>query len=181
MSRVGKVPIRVPKGVEVTINGSQVRVKGPKGELSQSFHQDMIIALDDDLLTVSRPSDNRLHRSLHGLTRTLLANIVEGVSQGFQKTLEIVGVGYRAQMTGGKLMLQVGYSHQVEIVPPPSITLEVEGNNRIHVRGIDRQMVGQIAAKIRAVKPPDPYKGKGIRYAGEQVRLKPGKGAVKTI
>ena len=175
MSRVGIKPISVPQGVKVAISGSEVAVKGPKGELSWTFHPDMIIALQDRTLTVSRPSDGKTHRSLHGLTRSLLANMIEGVTNGFQQGLELVGMGYRAQKSGDKLLLQVGYTHPVEITPPPGISLDVEGNNRVIVSGIDKQLVGQLAAQIRMVKPPDSYVGKGIRYVGEVVRLKPGK------
>ncbi len=157
------------------IKGSEVTVKGPRGELSRSFNPAISISLDNGNITVSRPSDNRLHRSLHGLTRSLLANMVEGVSKGFQKDLEIVGVGYRAQKVGEKVVLQVGYSHPVEIAPPPEVSVVLVGASRISVQGIDKELVGDVAAKIRAVKPPDHYKGKGIRYAGERVRLKPGK------
>ena len=175
MSRIGKAPIDIPSGVTVNINGSHVAVSGPKGDLKRNLCDEMKIALDNNVVTVSRPSDNRQHRSLHGLTRTLVANMVIGVSQGFEKNLEIVGVGYRAEKAGEKLVLRVGYSHLVEIIEPKGITIEVEGNNKIKVSGIDKELVGQIAAEIRAVRPPDSYKGKGIRYAGEMVRLKPGK------
>ena len=175
MSRIGKMPILVPQGVEVIIKGSEVRVKGPQGELSRSFDPALSISLNDDNITVSRPSDDRIHRSVHGLTRSLLANMVEGVSKGFNKELELVGVGYRAQKVGEKLVLQVGYSHPVEVMSAPGVSVEVVGTNRISVKGIDKELVGDVAAKIRAIKPPDSYKGKGIRYAGERVRLKPGK------
>ncbi len=175
MSRIGRLPITVPRGVAVNIKDSEVAVKGPKGELSRSFNRDMAIALKDNVLVVSRPSDSRAHRSLHGLTRSLLANMVEGVSKGYQKDLEIVGVGYRVEKQGDKVMLRVGFSHLVEVVPLPGVTIEVEGNNRIKVIGIDKGQVGEMAARIRALRPPDAYKGKGIRYAGETVRLKPGK------
>ena len=175
MSRIGKMPIPLPQGVEVSVRGNEVTVKGPKGELSRSFSPAISISLNGDSIMVSRPSDNRVHRSLHGLTRSLLANMVEGVSQGFQKSLELVGVGYRAQMVGGKLVLQVGYSHSVEVLPRPGVSLAVVGTNRINVEGIDKELVGDVAAKIRAIRPPDHYKGKGIRYAGERIRLKPGK------
>jgi large subunit ribosomal protein L6 len=175
MSRVGIKPISVPEGVKVAISGSEVAVKGPKGELSRTFHPDMIITLQDGTLTVSRPSDGKPHRSLHGLTRSLLANMIEGVTNGFQQGLELVGMGYRAQKSGDKLLLQVGYTHPVEVASPPGISLDVEGNNRVIVSGIDKQLVGQVAAQIRMVKPPDSYVGKGIRYVGEVVRLKPGK------
>jgi large subunit ribosomal protein L6 len=175
MSRIGRMPIPLPQGVEVHIKGNEVRVKGPNGELSRSFDSAIAISLNQDTLTVSRSSDNRIHRSLHGLTRSLLANMVEGVSKGFKKELEIVGIGYRAQKVGEKVMLQVGYSHQVEIVPISGVSVNVPEPQRISVQGIDKQLVGEVAAKIRAVRPPDRYKGKGIRYAGERVRLKPGK------
>lgn len=176
MSRVGRRPIPVPAGVEVTIQGSQVWVKGPRGELTRSFHPALSLRLAEGVLTVSRPSDQRQHRALHGLTRTLLANMVEGVSSGFRKDLELVGVGYRAQQAGEKVVLQVGYSHPVEWAPPSGISLAVEGTNRIGVMGIDKQLVGEVAAQIRRVRPPEPYKGKGIRYAGEVVLRKAGKG-----
>ena len=175
MSRVGRTPITVPQGVTVNIKQDQVTITGPNGELQRHFHPDMSITLQDDSLLVSRPSDNREHRSTHGLTRSLLANMVEGVSSGFEKTLEIVGVGYRAEKAGDKLVVRVGYSHQVEVSPLPGVSLDVEGANRIKVSGIDKEVVGEMAAKIRAIRPPDAYKGKGIRYAGEAVRLKAGK------
>ena len=175
MSRVGRQPIAVPPAVKVNIEGARVTVTGPKGELSRQFHPDIGIRLDDGQLLVSRPSDRPQHRSLHGLTRSLLANMVAGVSEGFTKALELHGVGYRAQMQGQKLVLQVGYSRPVEITPPPDITLTVEGTNRVVVQGTSRELVGQVAANIRAVRSPDPYKGKGIRYQGERVRHKAGK------
>ncbi|MEE8354152.1 MAG: 50S ribosomal protein L6 [Dehalococcoidales bacterium] len=175
MSRIGKAPIPVPPGVSVIIEGSEVVVKGPKGELSRRFSPDMAIVLDGDTLTVSRPSDDRRHRSLHGLTRTLLANMVEGVTNGFERALDIVGVGYRAEQRGEKLVLNVGFSHQVEVVPLPGVTLSVEGSNRMKVAGINKEDVGEMAARIRRIRPPDAYKGKGIRYGGEVVRLKAGK------
>jgi large subunit ribosomal protein L6 len=175
MSRVGKSPINVPHGVVVNIKRNRVSVTGPKGELNRTFSPDMKIKLDDDVLTVNRPSDGRQHRSLHGLTRTLLANMVRGVSQGFEKELEIVGVGYKAEKSDDKLVLRVGYSHLVEMTPPPGIVIDIEGTNKIKVKGIDKEAVGQMAAEIRAVRPPDAYKGKGIRYIGEVIRLKPGK------
>jgi large subunit ribosomal protein L6 len=175
MSRIGKMPISVPSGVKVNIEGNTVTVSGPKGELSRSLPGEMRINLEGNTLTVSRPSDNTQHRSYHGLTRSLLANMVEGVSQGFEKILEIVGVGYRAEKTGNNLTLRIGYSHLVEVVPLPGTSLDVEGNNRIKVTGANKEIVGEMAAKIRAIRPPDAYKGKGIRYAGETVHLKPGK------
>lgn len=175
MSRIGRMPIPLPQGVEVEIKGNEVWVKGPKGELSRSFNPAIAISLNEGTLTVSRPSDDRIHRSLHGLTRSLLANMVEGVSKGFQKDLELVGVGYRAQKVGEKVVLQVGYSHPVEITPLSGVSVVVVEVQRLSVQGIDKELVGDVAAKIRAVRPPDHYKGKGIRYAGERVRLKPGK------
>jgi len=175
MSRVGRMPINKPPGVTVTIEGVEVTVKGPRGELRRSFTPDMTIAENDDSLVVTRPSDNREHRALHGLTRSLLANMVEGVTNGFEKTLEIVGVGYRAEKSGDNLVIRIGYSHPVEVKPLPGVSLAVEGANRIKVSGINKEMVGQMAAEIRSIRPPDAYKGKGIRYAGEVVRLKAGK------
>ena len=175
MSRVGLMPITVPQGVAVSIKQDGVTVTGPKGELHRRFHPDMAITLDNDTLTVSRPSDNREHRSLHGLTRSLLANMVEGVATGFVKQLEIVGVGYRAEKVEDKLVIRIGFSHLVEVSPMPGVSLDVEGNNRIKVTGIDKEVVGEMAARIRAIRPPDAYKGKGIRYGGELVRLKAGK------
>lgn len=175
MSRVGRMPITVPQGVAVNIKQDEVTVSGPKGELRRRFHTDMSITLDNNTLMVSRPSDNRVHRSLHGLTRSLLANMVEGVAGGFEKGLEIVGVGYRAEKVGDKLVIRIGFSHPVEVSPLPGLSLSVEGGNRIKVTGIDKEVVGEMAARIRAIRPPDVYKGKGIRYVGETVRLKAGK------
>jgi large subunit ribosomal protein L6 len=169
------MPVAVPEGVAVDIKGSEVTVTGPKGQLSRCFSPDMTITLSDNNLIVSRPTNDRIHRSLHGLTRSLLANMVAGVSNGFEKKLEIVGVGYRAQEAGDKMILNVGYSHPVELLPPPGVSLAAEGANRIKVTGISKEAVGEMAAKIRAIRPPDKYKGKGIRYAGEVVRLKAGK------
>ncbi len=169
------MPIAVPPGVKVNIEGDRVTVSGPKGELSRSLPSEMLINLEGDVLSISRPSDSKKHRSYHGLTRSLLANMVDGVSKGFEKALEIVGVGYRAEKSGDKLIIRIGYSHPVEVMPLPGTTLNVEGNNRIIVSGINKEVVGQMAAEIRAIRPPDAYKGKGIRYAGETVRLKPGK------
>jgi len=169
------MPITVPPGVGVDIKQDEVMVKGPKGELRRCFNRDMSITLNDNSLVVSRPSDSKVHRSLHGLTRSLLANMVEGVTNGFEKNLEIVGVGYRAEKVGDKLVIRVGYSHPVEVLPLPGVTLDIEGANRIKVSGISKEVVGEMAARIRAIRPPDAYKGKGIRYAGEVVRLKAGK------
>ena len=175
MSRIGKMPVVVPNGVSIDIDQGEVTVKGPRGELRRQFNPDILIELREDTLTVSRPSDDRAYRSLHGLTRSLLANMVEGVTDGFNRTLEIVGVGYRAEKRDDNLVINIGFSHPVEVVPLPGITLETEGNNRIKVSGIDKEVVGEMAARIRAIRPPDAYKGKGIRYSGEVVRLKPGK------
>ena len=175
VSRIGKMPIPIPSSVEVRVEGTQVTVKGPKGELSRQLDPALGVEVSDGQLTVKRPTDQPRHRALHGLTRSLLANMVTGVSQGFSKVLELQGVGYRAQKQGDNLVLSVGFSHPVQIVPPPGIQLGVEGTSRLVVQGIDKQLVGQVAADIRAVRPPDPYKGKGIRHVGEKVRRKAGK------
>ena len=176
MSRVGRMPITVPQGVMVSISKeNEVTVTGPRGELRRRFSPDMSIALNNSNLIVSRPSDSKEHRSLHGLTRSLLANMVEGVTNDFEKNLEIVGVGYRAEKADDKLVIRVGYSHTVEVLPLPGITLTVEGANHIKVTGINKEAVGEMAAQIRAIRPPDAYKGKGIRYAGELIHLKAGK------
>jgi len=180
MSRIGKQPIPVPSSVQVQIEGLAITVKGPKGELHRRVHPDMRLHLEDGQITVTRPSDQPEHRALHGLTRALLANMVTGVEQGFSKTLEMQGVGYRAQKSGQGIQVAVGFSHPVDVPAPEGITLEVEGNNIIHVRGVDKELVGQIAATIRSIRPPEPYKGKGIRYQGEHVRRKAGK-AGKTL
>lgn len=175
MSRIGRKPITVPPGVEIAMKEGDVTVKGPKGELSRRFSPDISVTRQEDSLIVSRPSDSKEHRSLHGLTRTLLANMVEGVSSGFEKYLEIVGVGYRAEQSGDKLVVRVGYSHPVTVTPLPGVSLNAVSANRIRVSGINKEAVGEMAAEIRTIRPPDAYKGKGIRYAGEVVRLKPGK------
>ncbi|MFA5843737.1 MAG: 50S ribosomal protein L6 [Coriobacteriia bacterium] len=177
MSRIGKQPIPVPSGVEVIVEGPSVSVKGPKGSLNGTFHPDMEIGLDEGVITVSRPSDSRDHRSLHGLTRTLVNNMIVGVSEGFARNLEIVGVGYRAVLKGSDLELALGFSHPVVYPAPAGITFEVPAPTRITVRGIDKQQVGQVAAEIRKIRPPEPYKGKGVRYEGERVRRKLGKTA----
>jgi large subunit ribosomal protein L6 len=177
VSRIGKQPIPVPSGVEVKIDGSTVTVKGPKGELSGTFDDQIKIAMDEGAVVVTRPSDERQHRSLHGLTRSLVNNMVVGVSEGFSKNLEIVGVGYRASMKGSDLEMLLGFSHPVLIKAEPGITFEVPQPTRITVRGIDKQRVGQVAAEIRGWRPPEPYKGKGVRYEGEHVRRKLGKTA----
>jgi large subunit ribosomal protein L6 len=175
MSRIGVKPITVPPNVEVTIDGAHVRVTGPRGTLERDLPPEMIIEREDGMLVVRRPSDERRHRALHGLTRTLLDNMVTGVTAGFRKELEISGVGYRAQLVGKALVLALGYSHLVRVTPPDGITFTVEGQNRVAVTGIDKELVGQEAARIRAVRPVEPYKGKGVRYAGERVRRKAGK------
>jgi large subunit ribosomal protein L6 len=177
VSRIGKQPIPVPSGVDVTIDGTTVTVKGPKGELKQTFSELITIEKQGDSLVVTRPDDTREARSLHGLTRTLVANMVHGVSEGFSKNLEIVGVGYRAVLKGSDLELALGFSHPVVVKPEPNISFEVPAPNRITVRGIDKQRVGQVAAEIRAWRKPEPYKGKGVRYEGEYVRRKLGKAA----
>ncbi len=175
MSRIGKKPIEIPSGVTITNNNNTVTVKGPKGELTRSFHSDMFIQLEDNILTVARPSDSKEHRTLHGTTRALLFNMVHGVSTGFEKGLELIGVGYRAQKQGKKLVLNVGYSHPVEIEPEEGVEVEVPSNTKVIVKGISKERVGALAANIRDVRPPEPYKGKGIRYEGEYVRRKEGK------
>lgn len=175
MSRIGKQPIAIAKNVELSIDGGTVRVKGPKGELVRTFPEGIGVALEDGKAVVTRPNDEKQSRALHGLSRSLLNNMVIGVSDGFTKTLELQGVGYRATQAGPAISLAVGYSHPVEVSPPDGIQLEVEGTTKVHVRGIDKELVGQVAANIRKVRKPEPYKGKGIRYLGEYVRRKAGK------
>jgi large subunit ribosomal protein L6 len=176
MSRVGKKPIEVPADVTVTVaDGNVVTVKGPKGEMTRTFNKDIAIVLEENVLTLSRPSESKEHRTIHGTTRALLANMVLGTSQGFERVLELVGVGYRAQLQGNKLVLNVGYSHPVEFTPEEGLSVEVPANTRVIVRGIDKERVGALASNIRATRPPEPYKGKGIRYEGEKVRRKEGK------
>lgn len=175
MSRVGRKPVVIPEGVEVTINGQEVTVKGPKGTLTRTFHKDMTIKKEGNQLIVERPSDDKFHKALHGTTRSLLANMIEGVTNGFSKTLELVGVGYRAAKSGKNVTLNVGYSHPVIIEPDPGIELEVPEQTKIVVKGIDKEAVGQMAAKIRKIREPEPYKGKGIKYADEVIRRKEGK------
>ncbi|MBN6204904.1 50S ribosomal protein L6 [Ralstonia pickettii] len=177
MSRIGLKPVEIPAGVEVKLEGNKMRVKGPKGELSRELHKEMTITIEDNQITVSRPSDQKEHRSLHGTTRTLIGNMVEGVTKGFEKSLEISGVGYRAQKQGNKLVVNAGYSHPVEIDPIDGIEIDVPKNTQLTVKGIDKELVGAVAANIRAIRPPEPYKGKGIRYVGEYVRRKEGKTA----
>jgi len=175
VSRIGKKPIPVPAGVEVTIDGTNVAVKGPKGELSKSFYELLTITREGDEIIVTRPDDSRTSRAMHGLTRTLLNNMIVGVSAGFAKKLELQGVGYRAALKGNNIELSLGFSHPVIVEPEPGITFEVPDNTHIIVKGIDNQRVGQVAADIRGYRPPEPYKGKGIRYEGEKVRRKLGK------
>ncbi len=178
MSRVGKLPIPLPTGVEVALDGPDVTVKGPKGELSRRFNSELSITLADDEVVVARPTDQARHRALHGLTRSLLANMVTGVSEGFERVLEIHGVGYRAEQRGSGLVINVGFSHPVEVPAPEGIQLSLDSPTVIRVSGIDKQAVGQVAAEIRRIRPPEPYKGKGIRYRGEYVRRKAGKATV---
>lgn len=175
MSRVGKKIIEIPAGVEIKIDGNTVTVKGPKGELTNTFNEEMTYKLEDNTLEVVRPSDSKAHKTIHGTTRALIANMVEGVSKGFEKNLELIGVGYRAQMQGKNLILNVGYSHPIEIVAEDGITLSVDKNTKVKVEGINKERVGAIASNIRATRPPEPYKGKGVRYEGEYVRRKEGK------
>jgi large subunit ribosomal protein L6 len=177
MSRIGKEPIEIPGGVTVALEGHRVTVEGPKGTLTQDVSPEMIVTVTEGAVRVERPSDARDHRALHGLTRTLVANMVEGVTNGYEKRLEIQGVGYRAALQGQTLEVQVGFSHPVHFEPPEGIEFEVPAQNRITVRGIDKQLVGQVAANIRDTRKPEPYKGKGIRYEGEYVRKKAGKAA----
>lgn len=176
MSRVGRLPIEVPAGVEVKIDGANVKVKGPKGEMEFTFNPEISIKQEDGLILVERPTDQPMHRALHGTTRTIIDNMVVGVSKGFERVLEIEGVGYRAEMNGDNLVVNVGYSHPVVVEPPKGISFEADLKTRqIKVLGYDKQAVGQVAANIRKIRPPEPYKGKGIRYQGEYVRRKPGK------
>ena len=169
------MPIPLPQGVEATVSGRRVTVKGPRGELDQEVDPDMRVEVRDGQLLVLRPSDQPRHRAMHGLTRALLANMVTGVSEGFSKQLEMQGVGYRVQMQGSDLVLAIGYSHPVQVAPPAGIEFEVDGTSKITIKGVNKQLVGQVAADVRKIRPPEPYKGKGIRYAGEYVRRKAGK------
>jgi large subunit ribosomal protein L6 len=176
MSRIGKQPIAIPAGVEVELKeGNTVTVKGPKGEMTRTFHPTMQISKEDGKVLIARPSDDKFERSLHGLTRSLLHNMVDGVTKGFSKKLEITGVGYRAQLQGNTLVLHLGYSHQIDMIPPEGIKVEVPDQNHIIVSGCDKQVVGEFAAKIRGKRPPEPYKGKGIKYSDEHIRRKEGK------
>ena len=179
MSRIGRKPVTVPKGVTVQLQGHDVAVKGPRGELRRRLHPEMQIALDKDQFTVARPSEEKRHKALHGLTRTLVQNMVEGVSKGFSKTLEIQGVGYKAEAKPYGVNLIVGYSHPVKYEAPKGIKISVDNNTVVKIEGADKELVGQVAAELRSVRPPEPYKGKGIRYQGEQVRRKAGKTGAK--
>jgi large subunit ribosomal protein L6 len=179
MSRIGKKPVTVPKGVTLQLQDHTVAVKGPKGELRRTLHEDMELAFDKDQFTVARPSDEQKHKALHGLTRTLVQNMVEGVSKGFSKTLEIQGVGYKAEAKPYGVNLIVGYSHPVKYEAPKGIKISVDNNTTVKIEGADKELVGQVAAELRSVRPPEPYKGKGIRYVGEQVRRKAGKTGAK--
>ncbi len=178
MSRIGKKPVVIPKGVDIKLDGHVFTAKGPKGELEKTFHADIGINVEDAVITVTRPSDTNFHKALHGMTRALIANMIEGVTNGFTRELEMVGVGYRGELKGKKLMLHVGYSHPVLVDPPDEITLEFEPKKSlIRVLGIDKELVGLIADRIRSIRKPEPYKGKGIRYVGEYIRRKAGKTA----
>lgn len=177
MSRIGKKPVEVPQGVEIKLDGLHLTVKGPKGQLDLDHHPDMKVVVDDGVITVDRPTDQPEHRALHGLTRSLIANMIEGVTQGFSKTLEIQGVGYKAETKGNGIRLSLGYSHTIDYQAPKGVSLSVPSQTQVVVEGIDKQAVGQAAAEIRAFRPPEPYKGKGIRYQGEHVRRKAGKTA----
>jgi large subunit ribosomal protein L6 len=177
MSRIGKRPVPLPKGVTATIDGRTVTVKGPKGEISRTVHAELSVALEEQAVAVKRPSDEPRHKALHGLTRTLVANMVEGVTKGFSKSLEIQGVGYKAEVKPFGVQLVVGYSHPVPYHAPKGIKISVDNNTQVKVEGVDKELVGQVAAELRSVRPPEPYKGKGIRYVGEQVRRKAGKTA----
>ncbi|MCG7410620.1 50S ribosomal protein L6 [Paenibacillus sp. ACRRX] len=179
MSRIGRKPIDVPGGVTVTLDNSVITVKGPKGTLSRELHKDMQVSVEENVINVVRPSDNKLHRSLHGTTRSVISNMVNGVTEGYSKTLELVGVGYRANKAGDKLVLNVGYSHPVEITPEAGIEFDVPAQTKIIVKGIDKERVGAYAAKIRSVREPEPYKGKGIKYEGERILRKEGKAGKK--
>jgi large subunit ribosomal protein L6 len=179
MSRIGRKPITIPSGVNITLDNTRITVKGPKGTLSRELHKDMNLVVAENEISVERPSDNKLHRSLHGTTRSVVANMVSGVTEGFAKNLELVGVGYRANKAGDKLVLNVGYSHPVEIEPEGGIEFDVPTNTKITVKGIDKELVGATAAKIRSVREPEPYKGKGIKYEGERILRKEGKAGKK--
>ena len=179
LSRIGRKPIPIPQGVEVEVQYGGVVVKGPNGTLTQNYHPDVKVTVEDGNVLVERLSERKFHHALHGLTRSLIANAVQGVSEGYTKTLELMGVGYRVQQAGDGIVLSVGHSHTIEMHPPEGVTMEVEGNNRVHVRGIDKQQVGNLAAKVRQTRPPNAYKEKGIKYSGEVLHFKPGKAAAR--
>lgn len=179
LSRIGRKTIPIPSGVTVEVGYGEVTVTGPRGTLTQGYHPDVVVRVEEEQIVVERLSERKFHHALHGLTRSLVANAVVGVTEGYSRTLELMGVGYRVQAAGDGVILNVGYSHPVEIHPPDGVTMEVEGNNRVHVRGIDKQKVGQLAAQVRRVRPPNAYKEKGIRYQGEVLRFKPGKSAAR--
>lgn len=179
LSRIGRKVIPLPSGVNIEVGYGQVTVSGPRGTLTQGYHPDVVVKVKEGEVVVERLTERKFHHALHGLTRSLIANAVIGVTDGYTRTLELMGVGYRVQVAGDGVILNVGYSHPVEIHPPEGVTMEVEGNNRIHVRGIDKQKVGELAARVRKVRPPNAYKEKGIRYQGEVLRFKPGKAAAR--
>ena len=179
LSHLGRKPIPIPQGVQLDLKPGQVTVKGPKGTVTQVYHPDVKVKVEDGNVVVERMSEAKFHRALHGLTRSLIANAITGVTDGYTKTMELMGVGYRVAQSGNGIMLTVGMSHQVEVHPPEGVTMQVEGNNRVHIRGSDKQKVGQLAAQVRRVRPPNPYKEKGIKYQGEVLHLKPGKAAAR--
>ena len=179
LSRIGRQPISIPDGVQVEALYGGVKVTGPRGEVIQRYHPEVTVKVEDGQVIVERLTERKFHHSLHGLTRSLIANAVVGVTEGYSRTLELMGVGYRVQQNGAGITLSVGYSHTVELFPEDGLTMEVEGNNRVHITGVDKQKVGQLAAKVRKVRPPNRYKEKGIRYQGEVLRLKPGKAAAR--
>ena len=177
MSRIGKLPVPIPKGVKINFDGESIQVEGPKGKLTQSIHRDIKLEISDTQILVQRPSDSKYYKALHGLYRALIANMITGVSKGFVRNLEIIGVGYRAEKVGKSVNFYLGYSHPVAIMPPDEVTVQVEGGNKVNVSGINKQAVGQLASEIRSLRPPEPYKGKGVRYVGEHIRKKAGKTA----
>jgi large subunit ribosomal protein L6 len=177
VSRIGKLPIKLPKGVKVTIDSDMVYVEGPKGKLSERIHPNIKVEIVEDEVTVKRPSDIKYNRALHGLSRALIANMVTGVTEGFTRELEIIGVGYRAEKAGKGVTFHLGYSHPITLIPPPEVNIDIEGANKVKVSGINKQVVGQIASEIRSFRPPEPYKGKGVKYSDEQIRRKAGKTA----
>ena len=179
LSRIGRKPIPIPAGVEVQVEFDGVTVKGPRGTLNQKYHPEVRVSVSDSMVLVERLSERKFHHALHGLTRSLIFNAIVGVTEGYTKTLELMGVGYRVQEAGDGIILNVGYSHPVEIHPGEGVTMEIEGNNRVHIRGIDKQKVGSLAAQVRRVRPPNAYKEKGIKYQGELLRFKPGKAAAR--